>query len=87
VAVAWFATSLGLPNHQAFPYRFHDRLDHFIQRVDFENSLDLCQQTIEQPEVAAGHSNDHRDRCQCSLILRRSREVTRQCSRKVSQAS
>src|ERR1035438_1555454 len=53
---------LDLPNHQALPCRFHDRFGHFIQRVDFEDSLDLCQQAIEQPEVAAGHSDDHRDR-------------------------
>lgn len=46
--------SLDLSNHQALPCRFNDRLGHFIQRVDFENPLDLCQQAIEQPEVAAG---------------------------------
>jgi hypothetical protein len=37
-------------------------LNHFFgyqrQGVDFKNALDLCQEAIQQPEVAASNSDD-----------------------------
>jgi hypothetical protein len=33
----------GLADHQAFPSRFHNRLRHFLKRVDFKNSFHLRQ--------------------------------------------
>jgi hypothetical protein len=44
---------LGLPNHEALAGSFHHSLGHLLQGVDFENSFDLGEHRIQQPEVAA----------------------------------
>ena len=54
------APLLGLPNDQALPSRLDGLLGHCLQGVDFENSFNLSEQTIQQPEVAAGDSDDGR---------------------------
>jgi hypothetical protein len=43
---------LGLSDNEALPRRLHDRLGHFFKGVDFENSFNLGEQTVQQPEVA-----------------------------------
>src|SRR5260370_19500206 len=42
----------------------------FFQGIDFENPLDLGQQAIQQPEVAARDADDHRNRFRIQGLLR-----------------
>ena len=52
---------LGLPNHQALSCRIHCVLSHAGQGIEFKNARDLCEEPVEQAEVAARDPNDRRD--------------------------
>ena len=49
-------TFLGLPNDKILSCRFNHFFGHWRQDVDFENPLDLRQEPVQQPEVAASWS-------------------------------
>ena len=51
-------TFLGLPNDKILSCRFNHFFGHCRQDVDFENPLDLRQEPVQQPEVAASDSDD-----------------------------
>ena len=57
-----------LTNHETLPRRLHHRFAHLLEGVDFENPLDLGQQTVQQPKVAAGDADDDRN---CFWVQRR----------------
>ena len=56
-----FVQASDLTNHETLPRRLHHRFAHFLEGVDFENPLDLGQQTVQQPKVAAGDADDDRN--------------------------
>ena len=43
--------ALGLPNHQALACGLYDGLGHLLYRVDFEDSLHLRKQTVQQAKT------------------------------------
>ncbi len=47
-----------LADDQAFARRLHDGNRNFLEMVDFEDALDLGEQAVQKPEVAAGDA-DH----------------------------
>ena len=51
-----------LADHEAFPSPFPNCLRHLLQRVDFENSLHLSEETIQQAKIATRIPDDRRDR-------------------------
>src|SRR3989442_486836 len=51
---------LDLADDQALPRSLHDRLGHFFQRIDFENSFHLGKEAVQQSEVAARNSDNRR---------------------------
>ena len=51
---------LGLPDDQSLACRLHHLFGHGGQGVNVENPLDLRQEAIQQPEVAAGDPDDRR---------------------------
>jgi hypothetical protein len=56
-----FLQGSDLSNDETFTGRFHYRFGYFSKNVDFENPLDLCQQTVQQPKITAGSTDDYRD--------------------------
>lgn len=56
-----WAKASGLADRQAFPSRFHNCFRHLSKRVDFENSLHLGEETVQQTKVATCHPDDRRD--------------------------
>lgn len=52
----WLSTRkpLDLADDEAFPRGLHNSLGYFFQRIDFEDSLHLREQPVQQPEVATG---------------------------------
>jgi len=50
-----------VPDHEAFASRFHNGLGHLLKRVDFEDSLNLSEEPIQQPEVSARDANNGRN--------------------------
>lgn len=51
---------LGLPDDKILSRRLNDLFGHCRQGVDFENPLDLRQEPVQQPEVAAAPPRDRR---------------------------
>ncbi len=47
-----------MPDDKILSRRLNHLFGHCRQGVDFENPLDLSQEPIQQPEVAAGDSDD-----------------------------
>jgi hypothetical protein len=60
VSGKWILTRkpLDSADDEAFPRSLDNLLGDGFQGVDFENSFDLRQQTVQEPEVAAGNAND-----------------------------
>jgi hypothetical protein len=50
-----------LSDDETFTRRFHHRFGYFFESVDFENPLDLRQQTVQQTKIATGGADDDRD--------------------------
>jgi hypothetical protein len=48
-----FVQASDLSNHEALPRRLYHPLGFFIRTIDFENALNLDQQPVDQPKVAA----------------------------------
>ena len=49
-----------MTDDQALTRSLYNRLGHLLQRVDFENSLHLGEESIQETEVAARDSDDSR---------------------------
>ena len=59
--------SLGLPNDEALARSLHDSFGRLSQRVDFEDSFHLREETVQQPEVTARDADD----CGDPLLVQR----------------
>jgi hypothetical protein len=57
-----------LPDDQALTGGLHDVFGDLPQRVDFENSLHLREEPIQQAKVATGYANDRRDLTMLKMV-------------------
>ena len=68
----WLSTRkpLDLADDEAFPRALHNGLGYFFQRIDFEDSLHLREQAVQQPEVATRDPDNGSDGLLVQRVLR-----------------